>query len=554
MSLLTGMNDILKNEEAMESANDMLLFEEELALEADEFVDAMVDGDDEEDDDIDLMEEEDEEDDDLNEGLDDEEDEEGYKSKSSCKKNSCESSTYSACYEEIAMEGAMETLRKAVIKLCDSLWRKCTSIAGKSKDGKKREFFSGMADKFYNLSKKCEKANKEDEIKRHQKDAEKLAKAVDKALETGEDLKVSLNSAIESPEYKMMEAASEAFDVAKFGYEMATEAAALTGQSFLQSLLLNDDPITTQNGSIGYQDSSANHKDNYSNEFDDADDPITTMNGTIGQRTTAANHKDNYSSEFTNDDDKITTKNGSVGPTSSTPNPTLESAVFFGDLMGEEYAMEGLIKNFKSKQAEKKNAKRAELLSKMGVSDIDSAKFDELRQQGKIDQVINAVTKFGKKLEEGLKKLEDNSEIKAARRIIKTNAALLISLQIDKNAAEYVKAGMSEKEARKKAKAEMKKKSKSIEDPAQESYITDCLNMLYAFEASVGQGDTMADHSDNYSDGELDDSDPVTTEDGEDVGDDNAVANPANESDIDEELRLLNESLLGDIEDTQWRI
>lgn len=544
MSLLTGMNDILKNEAAMEAADDMLLFEEELALEADEFIDEMVDGEDEEDD-IDLMEKEDEEDDDLNEGLDDDEDEDAEEACS--KKKSCESfDSMESCYEEIAMEGAMETLRKTVIKLCDSLWRKCTTIAGKSKDGKKREFFSNMADKCYNLSKKCKTANDEAEIKKHQKEAEKFGEAIDKAIDSGEDLKISLNSFTESREYKMMEAASEAYDVAKANYNLATEAAALTGQSFLQSLLLNDDPITTKDGSIGSQDSAANYKDNYSNAFDDADDPIKTENGSVGEKTTTANHKENFSAEFSNNTDNIKTEDGSVGPKTSSPNPAIESALFFGDVMGEEVAMEGLIKNFK----EKKNAKRAELLNKMGVTDIDSEKFDELRKQGKFDQAIKLVSNFGKKLEDGLKKLEDKSDINAAKKIIKINAALLLGLQIDKNAAEYSKSGMSEKDARKKAKDEMKNKAKKIEDPAQESYITECLDLVCAFEASIGQNDSLADHSDNYSDGELDDADPVLTEDGDNVGDNNAVANPANESDIDEELRLLNESLLGDIEDT----
>ena len=211
MSLLTGMNDILKNEAAIEAANDMTLFDEELALEADEFIDAMVDGEGEYEhpDDIDLIEEEDEEDDLLNEDLD-------------------------------------------------------------------------------------------------------------------------------------------------IDDETATEAAALTGQSFLQSLLLNDDPITTKDGSIGYQDSAANYKDNYSNSFANDNDAIKTENGSVGQKNTAANYKENFSAEFANDNDNIKTEDGSLGPKTSKPNPAIESAMFFGDVMGEEVAMEGLIKNFKEKISAKR--------------------------------------------------------------------------------------------------------------------------------------------------------------------------------------------------------
>lgn len=705
MSLLTGMNDILKNEAAIEAANDMDLFDDELALEADEFIDAMVDGESNYDD-IDLMEEEDEEDDLLNEDLDiaDEglikrtfarssksdkakntpkvwasqdltpekaneiidslksgvndrygivsavalvglkqsefiklitktassndqtilesiarKDENGQmvqdeavlnkfnklkmviveesgggdfllysvsngkfydyfheqdtgedvlkhgvsynnmmKSVLSYIKNTGSDNGETASeafvdfdvYEsEIAMEGALETLRNAVIRLCDSLWRKCTKIAGKSENEKKKKFFSDAADKFYELSNKCKKSNDESEIKKNEAKAKKIADAVDKALDSGDEIVISLNSFIDSPEYKMMEAASEAYDIVKMEYETASEAAALTGQSFLQSLLLNDDPITTRDGSIGYQDSAANYKDNYSAEFDNDGDIITTRNGSIGQKTSSANYRENFSAEFANTDDKIKTENGSVGPKTSTPNPAIESALFFGELMGEEVAMEGLIQNIKDKRNAKKSQKRADILSKINVTDIDMEKYNSLYNEGKFDQCSKIAINFGKKLEDGLKGLTDNSDIKAVRRLIKTNSALLVRLDMDKKVNEYVKAGMSEKDARKKVRKEMKSKAKNIEDPAQESYILQCLDLIEAFEASIGQSNTAADHPDNYSDGDLDDMDPINTEDGEDVGDEEASANPANESDIDAELKLLNDSLLDDEDD-----
>jgi hypothetical protein len=44
MSLITAMTDMLKNPVAMEAAEDIAMFEEELAMEADEFIDAIVDG------------------------------------------------------------------------------------------------------------------------------------------------------------------------------------------------------------------------------------------------------------------------------------------------------------------------------------------------------------------------------------------------------------------------------------------------------------------------------------------------------------------------------
>ena len=66
MSLLNGMNDMLANKAAMEAANDIALFEEDFAMEADETIDAMVDGE------IEELIEEDEDEDEIIGELDDE--------------------------------------------------------------------------------------------------------------------------------------------------------------------------------------------------------------------------------------------------------------------------------------------------------------------------------------------------------------------------------------------------------------------------------------------------------------------------------------------------
>ena len=69
----------------------------------------------------------------------------------------------------------------------------------------------------------------------------------------------------------------------------ANEAAALTGTSFLSSLILDkDDPIKTKAGSVGTEDSAATHKDNFSAEANDNNDPIKTENGSVGQKDSTA--------------------------------------------------------------------------------------------------------------------------------------------------------------------------------------------------------------------------------------------------------------------------
>ena len=78
MSLVTAMSGMLDNKAAMEAAEDIMMFEEDYAMEADELIDIMVDGKSpftSEDAEIDAMEEEDEIEDQINEELEAEDDE-----------------------------------------------------------------------------------------------------------------------------------------------------------------------------------------------------------------------------------------------------------------------------------------------------------------------------------------------------------------------------------------------------------------------------------------------------------------------------------------------
>ena len=373
---------------------------------------------------------------------------------------------------------------------------------------------------------------------------------------------------------------------------------ALTGKAFLDSLILNtNDPITTKNGSIGQQDSAPSFDKNFSDEFEDNDDPITTRNGSIGQRDSYATFDGNYSFDKINSGDPITTRNGSIGQGTSTPkDPTMESMSFFGELLDEEIAMEGVIAKYKEHRKEKAAAKRAASLSGIGVTDIDVSKVEELMSQGKFDAAAKLASGFHNKLESAEASIaEDDPDAKKKKKTIKrlkkTNSALMIKIEHAKRSDKYQKDGMNTKAANKQARKDMKKRASEIPDKAQESLVIECLNMIAAFEqetdpeatsdgsvgqrdsaatfdrnysngsldsndpirtrdGSEGQRDSAATFDDNFSDGLLDDDDPITTEDGS-IGQRNSTAkDPSFESllEIDDELDLMNNSLLDDFD------
>ena len=367
----------------------------------------------------------------------------------------------------------------------------------------------------------------------------------------------------------------------------ANEAAALTGMSFLSSLVLDtDDPITTKNGSIGYDDSEATHKDNFSDDFDDNNDPITTKNGSIGYKG-SANPENNSSITSKNGSDPITTKNGSIGASSTAKDPAVESALFFGELLGnDEVVTEGLIKKFAAKKEKKYN----DVLDALGLSKYKSFddEFNKVFEPGSYDKASKMINKFLQDIDKAKAKLpEDDKNRKAAERMFKSYYTVAVSLKRDALEEKYVKSGMSKKDARKKAKAELRAK-------ATESFIIDCLDMMDAFEAaccgdgcdpeatkdgsigasskatfdgnfsdgkedkddpivtkdgSEGQEDSAATFDKNFSDGIDDDDDPIDTVDGSVGQKDSTAKDPVIESSTDSELEKMNASLDDDFED-----
>lgn len=340
----------------------------------------------------------------------------------------------------------------------------------------------------------------------------------------------------------------------------ACEADALVGDDYIKSLNLdNDDPITTSNGSIGDKNGAANFKDNYSDGAEDDNDPIETLLGSIGDKNATASFSGNYSDASLDKDDPTDTPWGSIGDKGASPkDPAVESALFFGEILGEEVAMEGVIAKLKSKVGERADKKRAEVLKEFGLKDIQSDKLNALLSEKKYDSALKITENYGKNLEKVLAGIKDDdpdakSKRKKINRLIKTNSCLIIGIQYDKTVKKYTDQGMSVKEAGKKAQKELYSNAKKVKDPATESYIMDCLNMLHAFEAavnsgSIGDGNASADFDTNFSDGIEDNDDPIETPCGS-IGDDGTAKDPssAEESSLLDELDSINDSLFEDI-------
>jgi hypothetical protein len=323
----------------------------------------------------------------------------------------------------------------------------------------------------------------------------------------------------------------------------ATEAEALTGLSFLNSLCRDtDDPITTKPGSIGQQSSAASFDGNFTDEFDDDNDPIGTKPGSVGQKEGTANHPQNYSDEAKNNNDPISTNPGSVGQKNSTAkDPALESALTFSELMGTEAAMESIVESLTAKTMNRKDQDIATL----GIQSLDYAKVDSLIQSKDYDKAkavveswipeINAAGEAG-----GIDALE------AAGRLSNAASSLIIAIEsqkiIDGEIAKGVDPETATQIATQKiiAKENMLRKQNRL-DPAVESAIDMAIKWTTATEAdlndpeatidgSVGQKTSAATSDGNYSDGKLDNNDPIKADAGSEGQKDSAASFDENHS------------------------
>lgn len=319
-------------------------------------------------------------------------------------------------------------------------------------------------------------------------------------------------------------------------YDEAIEAAALTGQDFLNSLNLSQgDPIEGQrrmHGSLGPSSSAANFPTNFHDDFPDDNDPSAAYSGSLGPSDSTANFPENFHDEFEDDNDPIRPIPGSVGPESSTPrDPAMEATAALGFLMTdddcdfEDYIAQEGLKSWNKARKEKKYDKACKLI---GVPSLDMAEIDRYCEDGMWNKAEQRVQDAIKHVEARRKALvygdpDSKKKAKAAKKMMDTYNGLLVHISIGKNSSELEKQGYDKKTAHKAAVSKAKEMKRRIKDAENLSPSTEAaMNLVFnfyhdleeaeaameAFEdaGSVGQRDSYANFSGNYSDGNDDSS------------------------------------------------
>lgn len=307
-------------------------------------------------------------------------------------------------------------------------------------------------------------------------------------------------------------------------FEEAIEAAALTGNSFLNSLNLSqDDPIENarkMHGSLGPKSSAANFPTNFHDDFRNTNDPYDAYPGSVGPDTSVADHAQNFHDEYEDDNDPLQPIPGSVGPESSTAkDPATEGTMVLGFLMNEDVddfdtyiAQEGL----RSWSRNRKIKKRELDEQLIGIDSLDSAKINQYCNDGmwnKAEQTVNSAIKAVEERKKSFTYGDPDSKKKAAAadRLMKTYSGLLVHLSMGKGTADLMKQGYDQKTAQKASRSKAKELKASLKkaqklDSSTEAAIDLAIKYSIAAEqfedaGSVGQKDSAANFSGNFADG-----------------------------------------------------
>lgn len=312
-------------------------------------------------------------------------------------------------------------------------------------------------------------------------------------------------------------------------YEEAIEAAALTGREFLNSLNLSQgDPIEAQrrmHGSLGPSSSAANFSTNFHDDFANQADPIDAYPGSLGPHSSTANFVENFHDEYEDDNDPLDAVPGSLGPDASTPrDPAMEGTMALGFLTNDEYedfdqyiAEEGIRSWYRGRKMKKRDLD-AQLV---GIPSVDFGKLDQMCNDGmwsKAEANVNSMIKQVEARRKAFAYGDKDSKKKdaAAKRLLKSYNGLLVHISMGKAQSELEKKGYDSKTARQAARAKANELKKSLKDAQKlnastEAAIDLAVDFDMAMEAfedagSVGQHDSYANFSGNYTDGNDDSS------------------------------------------------
>ena len=355
----------------------------------------------------------------------------------------------------------------------------------------------------------------------------------------------------------------------------AQEAAALTGTSFLASLVLDrNDPITTKPGSVGQQSSAATFDKNYSDEADDNNDPIKTQPGSVGQKDSSANHKENFSDEADDNNDPQKATPGSVGQKDSTAkDPAMEGMSFLASMIAtpavessvetqvEEPTPEPTLESFLVNDSDSltRNA------TTLGIDRLATDAIGGFIEEKDYNTAIESLQVYSAIIDKAVEDIPDDgvSEIvsQAAESLKITTESMMMAIQTQKMIDAAIESGTDKEFAKQNTLNKVKnfmgtKKAEGSLSAVTEAAIINTIGYFEAMEGegvcpecgkspcecdksgdpeatkngSVGQDNSKAHSDTNFSDGNLDSNDPVKTKDGAEGQEDSAATFDENHS------------------------
>jgi len=310
--------------------------------------------------------------------------------------------------------------------------------------------------------------------------------------------------------------------------EECCEAAALTGSSFLSSLVRNvNDPITTRPGSIGQQSSSASFAENFSDEAEDDIDPITTRPGSIGQQSSSASFAENFSDTALNSETRHHRLSGSIGQKTSSPkDPSMEGS-FLSNLVGNDsYISTAGMESTSLYQ-------NANILS---IDPLDTKVLENYLHQGRYNEALEYLSEYNDSVDNYRFLYNEDplsTEYTAANNLSISVESLIMYTQAQRMLHEASLKGEDPYLAQMEVIDKMTNRANQMRQEGQlssatEAAISNILGYLemtsameedlsdpeYTKDGSIGQRDSKAHYSGNFFDGILNSSDPVKTRDG----------------------------------------
>lgn len=351
----------------------------------------------------------------------------------------------------------------------------------------------------------------------------------------------------------------------------AQEAAALTGQSFLASLVhpAAEPAEATKPGSIGQQSSAATFDKNFTDDAEDNNDPIKTQPGSVGQKDSSANHKDNFADEADDNNDPQKTVPGSVGQKNSTAKDPAMEMSFLASMVASP-AMESssqptpepTLESLLGEPEEKAAVRNAKIL---GIETLATEAIGGFLEEKDYTAAIESLQAYSAMIDKAVEDTPDDGvsdlAYQAADQLKISTESAMLAVNLQRMVDTAVEAGTDKGVAKQDAINRLRNSMETAKANESLSHVTEAainnvINYYGVMESdgvcpecgknpcecdksgdpeatkngSVGQGTSKAHSESNYSNGTLDSNDPVKTKDGAEGQEDSAATFNENHS------------------------